>query len=93
MACDNDRVHNRAAMWLVSFFMKKAVPAITERLFLKPRPSHGSFIEGMLTSFVQVVNNLWRLFAADDIITEANTEIVSLTQTTNMLPLLYADTR
>lgn len=58
-------------MWLVPFFLKKAVAeALTTRLTLKARSSHRSVKEGMLTSYILAENHLLETYASNDIIAE-----------------------
>lgn len=73
------------------FYEKAAAAALTAHLSLKSRLSHGSAKEGMLTSYVQVVNHLLDTFATDDINAAAGPEEVRLTHPKIMSPLQFAD--
>lgn len=63
------------------------------RLSLKAESSQGNVKEVMLTSYVQGVNHLMETWATDDMIAEANTNIVQFNHQTNRepynMPMLY----
>lgn len=56
-------------MWLAPF-LKPVFAAVTARLSLKSRSSHGSYKKDVLTSYFQVENHFLITYATDDIIAE-----------------------
>lgn len=73
-------------------FIKKTAPAaLTARLSLRSKSSHGSVKGGMLTSYIQVVTHLLEIYVAYDIIAKADTETVHFTQSIIMSPLQYTN--
>lgn len=92
MVPDINKVHKAAAMWFFRFFMKQtADEVLTARFSFKSRFLQGIVKEGMLTYYVQVVNHLLETYGTDEIIAEASTRVVRLTQRAQMSPLQQED--
>lgn len=77
--------------WSPFFVKETAAVALTARLSVESRSSHGSVKEGTLTTYVQAVNHLLETYSTNDIIAEAYTEIVRFTQRTHMSSIQCAD--
>lgn len=83
-------MHVGAIVWFVLFSMKKAAAlALAAPLSLKYKSLDRGVREGMLTSYVEVVNHCLENYATNYIIAEEGPEIVRFTQLRNMSPLLY----
>lgn len=81
-------------MWLVPHFMKRpAVAATTARLSLNPKSSKNRTKEGILTTYRQVANHLLETYVTDDVIDEADKDILRFTQPPNTPTLQFGDTR
>lgn len=92
IAGDNNVIHKWVATWLILFIMKKtAAAALTVRLSLKSRSLHARIKEGMLISYVQVINHLLKTYAMKDIIAKAGWEIFRFNQPPSMSPFQFAD--
>lgn len=92
MGCDRNKFYEKASLWWFPLFMKNKVAAdLADRLCSKSRTLHGSVEEGVLTLYVQVVDNLLEIYATDDIVVKAGAEIVNFQKNTNTLTLKYAE--
>lgn len=86
LAFDTNGVHERAAVWLILLFMKlPTAVALNTGIVLKSK-SHDRHQEGALTSYGEAVNQLLETYATEDVIAEANADMMQLTQPSNKLP-------
>lgn len=86
IASDNSGVHERVALWLLTFFMKKsAAKASKTHLSWKEKSSHGMVKQNILTSYVQFVNHVLETHFTEGIVKEADTEVLLSTQPTDVL--------
>lgn len=89
---DNYAIHEGAAMWLVTHFMKRvAVGELTARLSLKPKSSKRKTKESVLTMYGQVINHLLEMYATNDVIAECDKNIFSFAQSTSSTPVQFVD--
>lgn len=74
-ACDRSGMHLGPAMWLFRHFIQKPAkdPLAHHRSALVENDAHR---EGKLTGYCQITNYLLKFFAADDIIAEAEADIM-----------------
>lgn len=76
MACDNSGIHDRTAMSIFLYFIRKAsAAAFTARLSLMSKSSHCSLKQGSTDKIYQVVNHLLEAYPTDDIIVKRNSQI------------------
>lgn len=90
--CDNKTVHEASIVWLDSFFLEKtAAPALTTHLSLSSGSLYCSIQKEMLKFHVKAMNHFLGTYATDRAVVVADTEIVRLTQPTNMSPIQYTN--
>ena len=85
-ACDTNGVHEGAETWLFQFFIKSpAKAALVARIRApnKAKAKHGRK-DGILTSYVQVVNYLLRSYATDEVIDREDTKLHRFSQPDGM---------
>lgn len=74
--CDVNRIHEGAAMWLIAKYLNEPAKAqLTSRMTRK-----GSHASGSLSTYCQVVNNLLRSYAPDDVVAAAECEVTRCVQ-------------
>ena len=89
-ACNDARINEGTAMWLLPHFMKKpADVSLNSRLRLYDKDH--TAVEGILTTYPAVINYLLSEYAADEVIAEAVSDINNLKQKDKQTAAAYAD--
>ena len=88
-ACDSIGVHEGAAVWLFSAYMKEpAKAALTMRIESNVKKSKPS--KGQLRTYSEIVNYLLKTYASDDVIAEAEEGLRHFVQAPGMTELDFA---
>lgn len=76
IVCNNKTIHEKAAMWLAPYFMRRATTAsLLARRLWKPKSSNNKTKIGLLTTFSQFLNHPLETYVTNDVIVEASNHI------------------
>ena len=90
-ACDQNGLHEGAALWCFQFFLTGSALARVQSRLLGESGAVDGHRDEVLSSYPEVVNYLLRTYATDEIIAEAYSEVTNYIQSTGMSEMEYGD--